>query len=100
MDTHQMLTHTSCSSGQMAVISHSTLQVFLPAQLVSCTSQNLHSLRIFIAEDSGKREKREKQERSGLNAGTRRVIKMTLRLKSETDNRDMYQQLQQENSKK
>lgn len=65
MDTHQMLTHTSWSSGQMAVISHSTLQVFLPTQLVSRTSQNLHSLFIFIAEDSGKREKRQEQEEAG-----------------------------------
>lgn len=51
-----MVTHTSCASGQIAVISHSTLQVLFPAQLVTRSSQNLHSFFIFTLEDSGQEE--------------------------------------------
>lgn len=45
---YQMVAHTSCLSGQMDVMSHSTLQILSPLQLVARTSQNLHSLGIFI----------------------------------------------------
>lgn len=46
----------------MDVMSHSTLQLPLPVQLVARTSQNLHSLRGFIIEASGKGEKRKDSE--------------------------------------
>lgn len=58
VDTYQILTHTSSSWGQMAVMSHSTLQLPLPAQLVARMSQNLHSLLTFIIVASGEREKK------------------------------------------
>lgn len=55
-DTHQIVTHTSCTSGQMDVISQFTLQVLFPVQLVARSSQNLHSFFIFTLEDSGKKK--------------------------------------------
>lgn len=57
--SYQILTHTSCLSGQMDVISHSTLQLLSPLQLVARTSQNLHSLDNFIMLASEKEKKKE-----------------------------------------
>lgn len=65
--TYQMLTHTSLSSGQMEVMSQSTLQIPLPRHVVACKSQNLHSCFIAIMEVSEMRVgKRKRMEKVGL----------------------------------
>lgn len=53
-----MVTHTSRLSSQMDVMLHSTVQLLSPVQLVGSKSQNLHSLDIFMMEDSRKDKKR------------------------------------------
>lgn len=63
-----MVTHTSCLLGQMDVISHSTLQVFFPAQLVARSSQNLHSFLNFSLEDSGEGEQMNQMLKMNLGA--------------------------------
>lgn len=52
-----MVTHTSRLSSQMDVMLHSTVQLLSPVQLVGSKSQNLHSLGIFMMEDSRKEKK-------------------------------------------
>lgn len=52
-----MVTHTSCLSAQMDVMLHSTVQLLSPVQLAGSKSQNLHSLDIFMMEDSRKEKK-------------------------------------------
>lgn len=55
-----MVTHTSRLSSQMAVMLHSTVQLLSPVQLVGSKSQNLHSLGIFMMEDSRKGKRKGK----------------------------------------
>lgn len=68
-----MVTQISSSTGQMAVLLHSTSQAPLPAQVVVCTSQNLHSLFILKFGPGVKDKKKVRRADSGTEnkAGTK-----------------------------
>lgn len=72
-----MVTHTSRLSSQMAVMLHSTVQLLSPVQLVGSKSQNLHSLGIFMMEDSRKEKKKNGKISSVKQEDSTQLIKLS-----------------------